>query len=167
MFYCHLLHSALLSLALALPNCSAVMVSNMCIALDNDTHQSFAQGVRGAVRKVTGDQLPSNPEQPSAGNTELVQTTVWVFAAPISGNGSPRWPIAEAEQHPQLVRQVESDRNGCYQVELPPGEYTIFAQYDDYLYLNSFQGDGSYLSVEVLPNQLTEINLTNTENAFF
>ncbi|NEQ44311.1 MAG: carboxypeptidase regulatory-like domain-containing protein [Leptolyngbya sp. SIOISBB] len=139
----------------------------MCTASDSGTQQSLIQGVRGKVRKLTGNQMPSSPDQPNSGNMELVQTTVWIFTAPIPGNGSPRWPVAEAEQHSNLVRQVESDRNGCYRVELPPGEYTIFAQYDDHLYLNSFQGDGSYSFIEVAPNQLVQLDLTNTENAFF
>lgn len=167
MRYFQFLNPALVVVVLALTGCPISMVSDMCTASYSGTQQSLAQGVRGEVRKLTGDQMPNSPDQPSSGKTELVQTTVWIFAAPIPGNSSPRWPVAEAEQHPNLVRQVESDRNGCYQVELPPGEYTIFSQYDDYLYLNSFQGDGSYSSVEVLPNQLIELNLTNTENAFF
>jgi hypothetical protein len=52
-------------------------------------------------------------------------------------------------------------------VELPPGEYTLLAQYDDNLYLNNFLGDGSYGTVQVSNSQTSNIKLINTEKAYF
>ena len=134
---------------------------------DNTLQTAMTQGIQGRVRRLQGNHMPSNTDLPISGSTEFVQTTIWIFADRIPGNSSPQWSLAEAEQHPNLVRQVESDRNGDYAVELPPGEYTVFAQYEEVLYLNAFLGDGSYKSIEVAPNQIVEFDLTNTENAFF
>ncbi|MGF1566753.1 MAG: carboxypeptidase-like regulatory domain-containing protein [Nodosilinea sp.] len=125
------------------------------------------QGIQGQVTRLSGNHMPGTSPAPNSDQQEHVQTTVWIFTGRIAGRGSSPWLVAEAEQHPGLVNQVKSDRNGHYTIALPVGEYTVLAQYDDYLYLNSFQGDGSYQSVQVAPNQVVEFNLTNTENAFF
>lgn len=161
-------YSLVLAVMVMLNGCTIPEETAMCPTPIDDTQPiSITQGIQGRVSRLSGDQMPSIGEQANSGSTEFIQTTIWIFSDRIPGNGSPQWPISEAEQHPNLVRQVESSPDGCYWVELPPGEYTIFAQYGEILYLNSFQGDGSYASVEVIPNQLVEWDLTNTENAFF
>lgn len=129
----------------------------------NNTQQQAVQGIQGQVKQLTGNHMPGQ----GRGNAKPVQTTIWIFKGHIPGRGSPTWPITEAEHHPSLVQQVESDRNGHYSAKLPPGEYTIFAQYDEALYLNAFQGDGSYKNVTVTPDQTTQLDLINAENAFF
>ncbi|MGF1568494.1 MAG: carboxypeptidase-like regulatory domain-containing protein [Nodosilinea sp.] len=133
--------------------------------LESPQSAPLRQGIQGQVTRLSGNHMPS--PNPNSGQRENVQTTVWIFAGRIAGPGPAPWPVAEAEQHPGLVGRVESDRNGHYAMALPVGEYTLLAQYEDYLYLNSFQGDGSYQSVQVTPNQVVEFNLINTENAFF
>lgn len=128
---------------------------------------SLQQGIQGKVTRIGGNHMPSNIDQPETAGPEFIQTTIWIFAGQVAGTGSPRWSVADAQQHARLVRQVESDLDGCYSVELAPGEYTVFAQYDNALYLNAFQGNGSYKSVNVLPNQVLEMDLINSENALF
>ena len=163
-----ILYSTVLTVFVSLNGCTSLQAIAMGSTPSNDIQQSsIAQGIQGRVRQLSGNQMPSNTDLPLSGNTEFVQTTIWIFADRIPGNGSPQWSLAEAEQQPNLVSRVESDRNGDYAVELPPGEYTVLAQYGDALYLNVFQGDGSYQSIEVVPNQIQELDLTNTENAFF
>lgn len=96
-----------------------------------------------------------------------VQTTIWIFRDRISSPGSPRWPVSQAQQHPQFEQKVESNAEGHYEIALPPGEYTVLAQYKDYLYLNAFQADGSFQSVLVAEDTVVDFDLVNTENATF
>ena len=134
------------------------------------TQQSpLNQGIQGKARQLSGDYMPRNTDELStnSASNSAVQTTIWIFAARIPSNQSSRWPIAEAGHHAGLVCQVETNRHGYYSAMLPVGEYTVFAQYGDDLYLNAFQSDGSYRSVEVVPNQISEINIAHTENAVF
>jgi hypothetical protein len=116
---------------------------------------------------MSGDYMPSNTQQIVSNRTEYVQTTLWIFSARIPSTGSPRWPVAEAAHHPNLVCLVKSDPSGDYAIALPPGEYTVFAQEGDSLYLNTFQSDGSFSSVEVMSDQFVQLDLINTENAVF
>lgn len=124
------------------------------------------QGIRGRVVQLTGNFMPRGGRSPDRQSQQPVQTTVWIFSGQISGD-SPRWAVQEAEHHAQLLCQVTSDAHGEFWVELPAGSYTVMAQYDTDLYLNSFSGDGYYTSVDVRPGQVTDVTLTNRERATF
>lgn len=124
------------------------------------------QGIQGKVQKISGNYMPGISADASA-QSENVSTTVWIFAGQIPGNQSAAWPVAAAEQHSDFLCQVTSDQQGNYIAYLPPGEYTVFAQYGEVLYLNVFQGNGSYESVEVVAGQLSQIDLIHTAEAFF
>ena len=131
----------------------------------------FNQGIQGQVIQVSGDYMPHlssqradlSNDQPS----NRVQTKVWIFAGQILGTGSPQWSVASAIHHPNFVRSVESDRQGHYSVSLSPGEYTVFAQYDATLYLNAFQGNGSFKTVIVNEGEIVDLDLVNISNAIF
>lgn len=124
------------------------------------------QGIRGRVVQLTGNFMPRGGRSGDRQSQQPVQTTVWIFSGQISGD-SPRWAVQEAEHHAQLLGQVTSDAHGEFWVELPAGSYTLMAQYDTDLYLNSFSGDGYYTSVDVRPGEVADVTLTNHEQATF
>ena len=119
------------------------------------------QGIEGKVVRLVGDHMP-----PASGMAVPVSTEVWVFKGKISGR-SPQWSIAEARNHPQRLTCIQSDQAGQFFVSLEPGEYTLFARYDSYLYLNSFAGNGHYGSVIVSPQRMTPVQLINSQDATF
>lgn len=128
-------------------------------------HQS--QGISGFVIYLSGNQMPTNQTDESRSNSQPVSTKVWIFSGKIMGTGSPRWLLEKAQKHPSLIGWTVSDSNGKFKVGLPPGEYTLLAEYGSNLYLNKFLGDGSFASVQVTTNQVTEVQLINDENAVF
>lgn len=128
-------------------------------------HQS--QGISGFVVYLSGNQMPTNQSDQSRGNSQPVRTKIWIFSGKILSTGSPRWPLDKAQKHPRLIGWTMSDANGKFQVGLPSGEYTVLAEYGTDLYLNKFLGDGSFASVQVINNQVTEVQLFNDENAAF
>jgi hypothetical protein len=129
--------------------------------------QSNSGGVTGAVVRVVGNQMPMIGEKTTTRKApESVKTTVWVFSGRIPAKGT-RLAISEAKQNFNLVTQVKTDDNGKFSVKLPPGEYTLFAQYGTDLYLNSFSGDGSFSAVQVSEGKMTELRLVNNERAAF
>ncbi|WAL60048.1 carboxypeptidase-like regulatory domain-containing protein [Thermocoleostomius sinensis] len=173
-------YGSLVAFALGLFGCTIAMppqhsmdFNSVANKAEQDTSQrADDQGIQGTVQRLTGDFMPRIGE-PGIGTRspqariEPVQTTVWIFTGRIPSHGSPRWAVSEAQQHPALLQQLETDANGQFSVALPPGEYTVFAQYEDELYLNGFLGDGSYATVEIEPGQTIEVLLENTEAAVF
>jgi len=140
---------------------------SMCSMTSTSPQRSeISQGIQGTVTQLSGDQMPSDRPNQTAAETPIT-TTVWIFRDRIPGEGSPQWSVADAQQHPALICKVESNQTGQYKAQLPLGEYTVFAQYDEALYLNSFQGDGSFESVAVHADEIVELNLIHTEQAFF
>lgn len=125
------------------------------------------QGIRGIVLDVTGNQMPPIDPHEQGATRQPVSTKVWIFAGRIASPGSPRWPLAAAQQHPNLIGWTVSNLEGQFEVGLPPGEYTLLVEYGSDLYLNRFLSDGSYASVQVAASQITEVQLINTENAVF
>jgi len=123
------------------------------------------QGIKGVVLSVSGNQMPS-PNQPRS-SPRSVSTKVWIFSGKIMGPGSPYWSLEKAKKHPSLIGWTLSDSKGIFKVGLPSGEYTLLVESGENVYLNSFLGDGSYSSVQVCPNEITEIQIFNTENAFY
>ncbi len=124
------------------------------------------QGVSGMVTRLQGNQMPTIGMSSARTEPSPVSTQVWIFSGRIPSQGT-HWSVSEAEVHPNLVSRVQSDVQGKFFVNLPSGEYTFFAQYGDYLYLNLFMGDGSYASVQVNEGKITEVRLVNTESAVF
>lgn len=144
----------------------------MCTISVSTTQPLLAQGIQGLVIQLSGNYMPriTTPTEArllSEQSENGVQTKVWIFSGRISGNGSPQWSVEVAADHPSFVRSVESNSQGRYSVVLPVGEYTVFAQYEDMLYLNAFQGDGSFKSVTVNAEEIVNIDLVNTEAAVF
>jgi hypothetical protein len=125
---------------------------------------SLSQGIVGQVTQLKGNQMPGispNQTKPQGGSS-----VVWVFKGKVPYQGT-RWPISEARLHPQWVGAVVSDVQGHFQVGLPLGDYTVFAQDGSDLYLNAFTGDKFYQSVRVVEGDLTKVSLVNSTKAVF
>ncbi|MEB3311093.1 MAG: hypothetical protein VKJ02_12735 [Snowella sp.] len=124
------------------------------------------QGIAGKVLRLKGNQMPTIDSSVKRNSPEFIRTSVWIFTGRIPASNI-RWPIVKAQKHPSLLRQIHSNKNGEFFVELPSGEYTLFPQYDADLYLNAFLADGSYATVYVEKDKVSTVELVNTENAFF
>ncbi|MCS6783209.1 MAG: hypothetical protein RMI89_11875 [Gloeomargarita sp. SKYBB_i_bin120] len=130
--------------------------------------ESQAQGIVGQVVTLQGNFQPQVGRLGKTGQVTPVQTRVWIFLGRIRVVPlSPRWPVAEAAQHPQRWGWVATDDQGWFRVGLPPGEYTLLAESGPDLYLNDFLDDGSFMTVQVQPGRITQVQLENTEKAAF
>jgi len=70
-------------------------------------------------------------------------------------------------KHPALVRVVRPGKDGRFELELPPGEYTLVLEIDGKLYLNNWLEDGSWAITEVKPGRWTEYSVENVLEANF
>lgn len=156
------LGSLLFGLAIGIPTAMSLPISNTL----NEMLSPAQEGISGFVVRLQGNQMPTVGSNRVGIEPEPISTVVWVFSGRIQGKG-PRWAVPEASQNPNLVKRVCSDAQGKFFVSLLPGEYTLFAQYNSDLYLNSFLADGSYASVQVIAGKVTQTRLLNTERAAF
>jgi hypothetical protein len=152
------------SFLLALIFGETILMSNIVHPIP--TLSQSGQGIAGKIFRLSGDQMPTIDGSAGRKNPEVIQTTVWIFSGRIPASGT-KWPILQAQKHPNLIGQIYSDNEGKFFTELPSGEYTLLAQDGSDLYLNAFLGDGSYATVRVEKGQVTPMELVNTENAFF
>jgi len=152
------------------------------VGVQNYTAQP--QGIVGVVLSFRGDFMPrimaEGESEPSSSQITPVMTRIWIFAGKVRPSPVKNWPrefapapisphlsLLEAVKLPNRMGWVMSDKDGRFQVGLPVGEYTLLAEYGDDLYLNLFSGDGNFATVQVKPQQITSVELRNTENATF
>lgn len=124
--------------------------------------QPGPQGIQGKVSKLKGDFMPriGSPE-PGRNSTTPLAVPVHVFKGKLKAFEKPD------PKHPALVKIVQSDKNGEYQLVLPPGEYTVVAEINGKLYLNAFDGEGRWSSVTVKADQWTRQIIDDTSEAAF
>lgn len=135
-----------------------------------------AQGVRGRIMKKTGNFMPRTVERgappsgaikkagapPSTPTTTPLSVPVHVFR----GGDIPSTTSFDPK-HPAFLTTVNSDASGSYVVALAPGKYTIVAEIDGKLYLNSYAGDDAWSSIDVAANSWTEWDIHDTSGATF
>lgn len=115
------------------------------------------QGINGRVVKLVGDFTLDPPRGESVPQ-----------AAPVHLFRGRLLPIDEPDpEHPQFVQIVQPDEQGRFKIPLPPGEYTLVAEIDGFLYLNNADAEGNWTTVVVKPDIWTEFTIENVLEATF
>ena len=124
------------------------------------------QGVTGQVVKLKGNFMPTivsdnGTPPPRRKNEAPLAVPVYVFKGkvPVFAKPDPK--------HPALVKIVQADQDGLFKVALPPGEYTVVAEINGQLYLNSFDGQNNWSTVQVKEGQWTPWPIRDTSEAAF
>lgn len=104
--------------------------------------------VTGSITKVTGNQVPSRGNRPSTAIDTPLMTKIYVFQGKIESAGDSSITYRSLNKKEFVI--VKSDNSGRFKIELPPGEYTIFAETDPgKLYRNSFDGMGNFSTITI------------------
>lgn len=125
------------------------------------------QGIKGKVVKMSGNFMPTitddtKPAKPDdSKKTVPLSVPVHVFKGKVQVFKKPN------PGHEQFVKIVTSDKDGMYSIALNPGEYTVVAEINGELYLNSFSGGGSWTTVTVTAGKWTEMNISDSSDAVF
>jgi hypothetical protein len=69
--------------------------------------------------------------------------------------------------HAPLVATAHSDETGFFQVELPPGSYSLFAVEGSLFYANGFDGSGHIWPAVVKEGQVTQVRFDINYKAWF
>ena len=131
---------------------------------DSEMEVTITQGIWGQVMFWKGDFMPS-PDGYS-GTITPVKREIYIYeATPFSlVNNLSGGFINQVETN--LVAKVISSENGYYQVELPPGIYSVFIKEKSVFY--SFGVSNEYISpVTVTQDSTTEVKLDITYEAYY
>lgn len=130
------------------------------------TGQKIQQGIEGIVQIVKGDRMPS-PDLPLATPAGYA-TTVYIHqltaASQLRKADKTGWYTSIPTS---LVATVKTDSTGHFAVELPPGQYSIFVQYENGFYANWFNEKNQIGPAEVLENKVTKLKLLISAEATF
>jgi hypothetical protein len=130
------------------------------------TGQKIQQGIEGIVQIVKGDRMPS-PDLPLATPAGYA-TTVYIHgltaASQLRKADKTGWYTSIPTP---LVATVKTDSTGHFAVELPPGQYSIFVQYENGFYANWFNEKNQIGPAEVLENKVTKLKLLISAEATF
>jgi hypothetical protein len=126
----------------------------------------ITQGVRGRVEIWEGDFMPMSDSHgargkilPGAGR----RVRVYESLKAAGGNVS-----AKLDSVPSVViAETVCDSSGHFEMVVPPGRYSIFAEEKGGWYFNGWSGDGTQGAVTVEPQKVSEILIKITNKATF
>jgi hypothetical protein len=154
--------------ASSLPGCGSGQTGSF-YPPDQSWRVTISRGVWGQVWLWKGDFMPG-PNAPS-GKITPVQRIVEVYpltnltdvvVAP-QNQGGPFFQSVKT----QRIASVQSDEKGFFQVELPPGKYSLLVRENGLLYSVWYDGVGNLCPIEVLEGKVTKAQLDLMYNATF
>lgn len=143
---------------------SAIIIVAAMALLPLAVH-SQQSGIKGRLRVVSGNRMPSPPRR--AGDTirQLqagpgVKGTICVFEltndTQVTRRGTSPWCEAV---HTRLIRQIDTDDKGNFAIPLPPGTYSVFTKKDKLYYASRRDQQNNIAPVKVLPGKMTWVDL--------
>lgn len=114
---------------------------------DEELEVNISQGMYGKVLLRTGNCMPGPGDQERENDCEAspVETTVYVREPTTRDNMESQYLAEESN----LVKQVGTNEEGFYEVELAPGTYSVFVEDDGKEYCNRSDGQGRMCPVKV------------------
>lgn len=117
-------------------------------------------GIMGTISEVKGNQMPG-PGRVRTGKTP-VSRVLCVY--PLSktedfkiDDANPIFSLRHQKTNP--LATVRSRPDGCYNLRLKPGRYSIVVIENNKLYANIIDGDGYVNPVTVLPGEMTQFDV--------
>lgn len=141
------------------PDGSAYKVSNCAVKI--------TQGIYGRVFWVSGNQMPVLPRKGKNNQAAApVSREVWVYRlmqeSQLNKNGRLYQKPTEAP-----LAKTTADKDGCFQVSLPSGSYSVFTLEKEGLFANMFDGKGNINPVEVKGGNISEVNININYKAVY
>jgi len=127
--------------------------------------------IRGKVTEVTGNNMPSvggkkaPKSKPKGASKVVVVYPIATTSSFVPDKNADGFYTKAINVKPIAV--VKSDVDGCYQVELPPGKYTVMVLEKGKLFGNILDSEMHIAPVDVLINEMAPLDLVINYNASF
>jgi hypothetical protein len=134
-------------------------------------------GIEGRVYTLYGNRMPLTPRRPVdtirhrsdtiryPAEGPGVKGTVCVYEltndSQVVRQGTSPWCQAV---HTRLIRQVDTDDKGNFNIPLPPGTYSVFTKKGNLLYATRRDEQNNIAPVKVLPGQMTRVDCSVESN---
>lgn len=118
---------------------------------------SIKQGIEGKLIWVTGNQMPGPDRKP----TPLQGVAREVYIYPLLSLSDVKMEgvfVSEINQQP--IAKIQSDQNGNFAVNLPPGKYSILVKENDGLFVNTFDSQNHINPVEVKNRNVSRMEIS-------
>ena len=122
----------------------------------NDDNVTIDQGIWGDVWFHEGDFMPNCPSGTITAVSREIRVHVLTTRDDVVVASDVYFPFY-SEINTELVATTWSGSDGFFEVELPPGQYSIFVVEDTLFYSGRGDGVGNINPVEVFENEVTEI----------
>ncbi len=134
----------------------------------NAARVTITDGIWGTVTSTEGDCMPA--VQPSNSTCKIypVKRTIKIYQYTTLSQATPSGnsPVFFDSFSTQLVAEVESDANGFYELNIPPGHYTGVIVENGKLYANGGDGQGGINPITYSGGR-QNVNLSMTYKAAF
>lgn len=125
------------------------------------------QGVYGYVRFWEGNFMPKVTPVLSRGTITTVERTIVVHTPTRTDSVIQALPAFYSAILTPRVAATSSNASGFFQVELPPGSYSLFVVEDTLFYANGLDAEGHLWPVTVTANSFTYVELNIVYRATF
>jgi hypothetical protein len=141
-------------------------MAGCCTAKTNNLLNSMPQGIKGFVTELVGDQMPGPGKEKNPGKP--LSTTIYVYEAT---------SLKQVERktdesfytaiHSRFVKSFDSDKQGLFAADLPPGKYSLFTKVDGKYFASVFDGEGIIQPVEVEEGRISVVNIVVNAKATY
>ena len=129
----------------------------------NNHKATIVQGVWGDVWFWSGNFMPLG-----RGKICQVSRKVMVFeSTQLDDTEKIGYSAFFSKVNIKLVKTINSDNDGFFQLELEPGNYSLFVWEDTKFYANRFSSDGTIFPIRVEPEKVSEVRFDITYEATF
>ncbi|MFZ1520025.1 MAG: hypothetical protein WAU11_14695 [Ignavibacteriaceae bacterium] len=131
---------------------------------NNESKVTITQGAWGNVWFLEGNFMPGSP----SGKITPVIRDIYIYEATTdSMTEPPNTSSFRTKINSQLISIIRSDKNGFFQVYLPPGKYSFFVKEDTLFYANLWDIEGYIQSAIVIENKVTERQIDIDYKAYY
>jgi hypothetical protein len=132
--------------------------------------QTQTSGIEGKVYLVYGNRMPAPPRRPGdtvrlSAEGPGVKSTVCVYEltndSQVIRQGTS--PYCKAV-HTRLIRQVDTDDKGNFNIPLPPGTYSVFTKKGNLFYATRRDEQNNIAPVKVLPGKMARVDCSVESN---
>lgn len=117
------------------------------------------QGVKGYVRELKGNQMPS-PSRPLSRGRGF-PATICIFKIVNTSQVEPdRKASCYKSVHAPLVKTIRADSTGYFEASLDTGSYSLFIKVDNFYYANLRDQFNHLAPIRVQAGQVADIDLT-------